>query len=63
MKLYRVTLEIQAKHGIMHLPRYVKAGSIEEAWTMANSRGAEYNETHRNKCVVYGVKFHEEVLA
>lgn len=59
MKLYRVLLEIQPKSGIKHLPRYVQANDIKEAWLLANNVGASYNLSHRSKCVVYSVNFHE----
>lgn len=59
MNLYRVLLETNHKFGIKHHPRYARANNINEAWNEANKHGAEWNKTHRNKCVVYSVTFHE----
>jgi hypothetical protein len=63
MNLYRVLLELNFKSGIKHLPRYTQAKTISDAWDNSRKIAGDYNETHRNKCVVYAVKFHESLEA
>ena len=41
--------------------KYARAENIKEAWNEANHIGAEFNNKWRNKCVVYGVKFVENL--